>query len=76
MDPDLAWLHWYAGIGAFITLAGMWFHMTRQECTRSEAHHLLEGLMLWLLWPVLVVGVILVVIVKLREHRRDHHDDQ
>ena len=73
MEPDLAWLHWYAGIGAVMMIAGMWFHMKYQECSRSEAHHLLESLVLWLLWPLLVVGVILVVIVRLREHG---HDDQ
>ena len=73
MDPDLAWLHWYAGIGAVMMIAGMAYHMKYQECSRPPIYHLFESLVLWLLWPVILVMGIMYGIARVREH--DHDDE-
>ncbi len=67
----MTWLHWYAGIGAVIMIAIMWYHFAYQPCKRSNLYHLFEALVLFLLWPLILVIGIVAGIARAREHAHD-----
>lgn len=72
----MAWIQWYIGVGAVVMTLVMGVHLKYQECSRSTRYHVIEALVLWLVWPILIViGVSGGVWIHKKTHQ-DHDSEE